>query len=90
MEPIVAKHHRMPALAKSLMMPLCCAWGQFCAGCILRCLLQADARERYQMLQGRGKGKCFCFPRSGQASCTGQRYVRGSHNHGIVNRPWAG
>ncbi|CAE7649566.1 NSUN5 [Symbiodinium microadriaticum] len=26
----------------------------------------ADARERYQMLQGRGKGKCFCFPRSGR------------------------
>lgn len=26
----------------------------------------ADAMERYQMLQGRGKGKCFCFPRSGR------------------------
>ncbi|CAE7225047.1 NSUN5 [Symbiodinium natans] len=23
----------------------------------------ADARERYQALQSRGKGKCFCFPR---------------------------
>mmetsp|Transcript_60119 Transcript_60119/g.140517 ORF Transcript_60119/g.140517 Transcript_60119/m.140517 type:complete len:541 (-) Transcript_60119:94-1716(-) len=34
-----------------------------CAGTILG---DADARERFEILQGRSKGKCFCFSRTGR------------------------